>query len=362
MKSKILIVDDVEINRELLKEMLSDSYEVLEAENGQDALRIIKDEMKELKAILLDLVMPVMDGLEVLIRLKKYNITDKIPVLVISGESNAEYENKCFKYGVYDFIGRPFKANLVTKRVANMINLYAYKNELEVKVSEQTKVLRKAYDTLKEQAAELAGHNQDIIDMLGTVVEYRNLESGEHIQRVKGYTRIIAEGLSRDYPEYNLTPENIEVIVSASSLHDLGKIAIPDKILLKPGRLDEDEYEFMKSHTIRGCEILASMHTKWNKKVEKTLYEIIRHHHERYDGKGYPDNLKGDDIPISAQIVSIADVYDALVNERCYKDAYSLDEAYHMMISGECGVFSPKLMEVFRKSKKQFEDLATMEL
>ena len=194
--------------------------------------------------------------------------------------------------------------------------------------------------------------------MLGTIVEYRNLESGEHVQRVKQYTRILAEAFSRQYPEYGLTDKQIETIVAASALHDLGKIAIPDNILLKPGKLTAEEYAYMKSHTIRGCEILDEMKVEWNPEAKKASYEIIRHHHERYDGKGYPDGLKGEEIPISAQLVSLADVYDALVNERCYKDAFSPEEAFYMIVRGECGIFSPKLMEIFRMVRERFEELA----
>lgn len=357
MKDKILIVDDSQINRELLNEILCDEYDILEADNGQTALDKI-DEEKNVAAILLDIVMPVMDGFEFLTELKSKNMTDKIPVLVISGENSIQNEKKCFDYGVTDFIARPFNIDIVKKRVQNAVNHYLYKNRLEEKVEEQTAVLRRAYITLKNQAEKLEKRNQDIIEMLGTIVEFRNLESGEHIQRVKGYTRILAEKFSEQYPEYNLTKEMIETIVVSSTLHDLGKIAIPDSILLKPGRLTHDEFEYMKSHTIRGCEVLDTMQDEWDPKSKKVIYEIIRHHHERYDGKGYPDGLKGEEIPISAQLVSLADVYDALVSERCYKEAYSKEEAFHMIISGECGVFSPKLMETFRQVRRQFEKYA----
>ncbi len=358
MKNKILIVDDAELNRELLSEILSDEYDILEAENGKFALDIIRKEKDDISAILLDLVMPVMDGFEVMEVLHEEKIMDKIPVLVISGENSAQSEKKCFDYGVSDFIGRPFKAVLVKKRVQNMVKQYAYKNRLEEKVQEQTAVLRKAYQTLKHQTEILEKRNEEIIDLLGTIVEYRNLESGEHIQRVKGYTRMVAEKFATMYPEYELTKEKIERIVSASSLHDIGKIAIPDNILLKPGRLTKDEFEYMKSHTLRGCELLDSMKVEWNPEMRKVSYDIIRSHHEKYDGKGYPDGLKGEEIPISAQLVSLADVYDALINERCYKAAYSKEEAFRMIVTGDCGVFSPKLMEAFRAVREQFEQFA----
>ncbi len=358
MRNKILIVDDVEYNREILGMILEQDYTIVEADNGKTALEIVDSVKDEIAAILLDLVMPEMDGFEVLEQLNKKGLTKKIPVLIISGENSAETENRCFELGIADFIGKPFNNMIVKRRVQNVADLYNNKNTLEEKVEEQTAVLRRAYNTLKMQAEKLKSINQEIIDMLGTVVEYRNLESGEHIQRVKDYTRILAEAFMAEYPEYNLTKEKIDIIVSASALHDIGKITIPDSILQKPGRLTKDEYEYMKSHTTRGCELLDAIRGEWEPELKKVSYEIIRHHHEKYDGKGYPDGLSGDNIPISAQLVSVADVYDALVSERCYKDAYSADEAFHMIVRGECGVFSPRLMECFRKVRKQFEELA----
>lgn len=358
MKHKILIVDDAEFNRELLREMLQDEYDILEADNGQTALEVIAGQGEHINAILLDLVMPVMDGFEVLKNLGERKIIGKIPVLVISGENSSQNEKKCFDYGVSDFIGRPFNATLVKLRVRNMVNQYVYKNRLEEKVEEQTAVLRKANERLQEQAVKLEKREQDIIEVLGTIVEYRNLESGEHVQRVKGYTRILAEVFCKKYPESGLTEEKIKTIASASVLHDLGKIAIPDSILLKPGKLTREEFETMKTHTVQGCEIIESMKVEWNPEMKKACYEIARYHHERYDGKGYPDGLKGDEIPISAQLVSIADVYDALINVRCYKAAFSKDEAFRMIINGECGTFSPKLLEAFRDARTEFEKLS----
>ncbi len=362
MKNIILIVDDAELNRELLSDILCDEYEILEADNGKKALDIIEKEKENITAILLDLVMPVMDGFQVMEELREQKVTDKIPILVISGENSIQNEKKCFECGASDFIARPFNAVLVKKRVQNMVNHYAYKNKLEEKVDEQTAVLRKAYQTLKVQAEKLKRQNDEIIDILGTIVEYRNLESGEHVQRVKGYTKILAETFSTMYPEYNLTKERIKLIVDASALHDLGKIAIPDSILLKPGRLTKDEFEYMKSHTTRGAEILDAMKVDWDPELKAVSYEIIRHHHEKYDGKGYPDGLKGDEIPISAQLVSVADVYDALISERCYKDAYSKEDAFHMIINGDCGVFSPRLMAAFRAVREEYEHFAQKEL
>ncbi len=358
MRNKILIVDDSFINRELLTEMLEDEYEVITCENGLQALELMEENYNELAIILLDLVMPVLDGVGFLKALQNKPIMKDIPILVISGETNVETEIKCFDYGVFDFIKKPFDNRLVKKRIKNAVDLYMYKNNLEERVAEQTSVISEQYNLLKHQADQLAKSNVSIIEILGTIVEYRNLESGEHIQRVKSYTRILGEQLMEDYPEYNLTSKQLNVIVSASALHDVGKIAIPDSILLKPGRLTKEEFEYMKEHTTKGCEIINNIRGVWSEEYAKASYEICRHHHERYDGRGYPDGLLGENIPISAQLVAVADVYDALVNERVYKSAFSADKAFNMIINGECGTFSPKLMDCFTKCRDRFESLA----
>ncbi len=358
MKNNILVVDDAELNRDLLETILEDEFIVDTAEDGEQGMNILTEKHDQIKAILLDLHMPKMNGFTFINEMKKQGWLEKIPVLVISGERSVDIENECFELGVSDFIHKPFEPSLVKTRVKNTVDLFLYKNELEEKVELQTATLKKQYKLLQIQAKKLKKSNLRIIDILGTVVEYRNLESGEHIKRVKGFTKLLAKQLMKDYPEYGLTDHIIEVIVSSSSLHDVGKITIPDQILLKPGRLTKDEFEYMKSHTTKGCSILNSIKDIWDDEYQKTSYEICRHHHERYDGTGYPDGLKGDEIPISAQIVSIADVYDALVCERCYKDAIPKDKAFHMILNGECGIFSPKLLECFRKSREQFEKLA----
>lgn len=354
-KSLILIVDDIEINREILGEILEDQYTILFAEDGEQAVQLIEEHKTDLSVILLDIVMPVMNGYEVMNYMEKNGFMEKIPVLVISGENSVKIEKRCFDLGASDFIRKPFDNTLVRKRVQNIADLYSYKKHLEVKVEQQTGTLKRQYKLLQKQAEELQSKNENIIDILGTVVENRDLESGEHIQRVKGYTEILANEMMKSYPEYGLTKKKIKIIASASALHDIGKIAIPDNILLKPGKLTDEEFDYMKSHTTRGCEILNNIKDAWDDEYGSYSYEICRHHHERYNGKGYPDGLVGDEIPISAQLVSIADVYDALVNVRVYKDAYAKDKAFQMIIQGECGVFSPKLLEAFRKVRKDFE-------
>lgn len=357
MQNTVLVVDDMEINREILTEILGEEYRVETAENGRMALEMIEKMQGILAVVLLDLMMPEVDGFAVLEVMQEKGWIEKIPVLIISGETSVKAERKCFDYHISDFIRKPFDNALVKKRVRNVVNLFQYQRNLEDKVQEQTTVLREQNKLLRSQADKLKKSNTNIIEILGTVVEYRDFESGEHINRVKGYTRILARRLAENYPEYGLDQDKIDIIVSASALHDVGKIAIPDNILLKPGRLTDEEFACMKTHTSRGSEILQNIRNAWDDEYCKISYQICRHHHEKFDGRGYPDGLVGDDIPIAAQIVSIADVYDALVNERVYKDAFPKEEAFRMITEGECGKFNPKLLECFRIERQAFEDL-----
>lgn len=362
MRNTILVVDDMEFNRLILAEILQDEYDVIQAENGKQALEIIRNRHSELVLLLLDLLMPEMDGFEVLKILKSpewESRMEQIPVLIISSENSVNVERQCFDYGISDFIRKPFDNVLVKKRVKNIVDLFLYKSELEAKVARQTRALQNQYELLLKQANRLQESNDKIIDVLGTVVEYRNLESGEHIKRVRDFTRILARQMMMDYPEYGLTPARVETIASASALHDIGKIAIPDHILLKPGRLTDEEFECMKNHTTCGCELLNTIRDIWEDDYGEISYEICRYHHERYDGNGYPDGLKEDEIPVSAQIVSLADVYDALSSKRIYKEAYSKDVTYQMIIGGKCGVFSPKLLRCFKEVRTEFEDMIT---
>lgn len=356
MRDTILIVDDMEINREILVQILKDEYELLMAKNGKEALAAIEKYRGKLSAVLLDLLMPELDGFGVLKVMREKRWIEKIPVLIITGEKSAEAEEKCFDYGISDFIRRPFENTLVKKRVHNIVKLFQYQNQLEQKVEKQTEALQKQNILLRKQAEKLYKRNENLVDILGTMVEYRSLESGEHIRRVKGFTEILATQLMEDYPEYGLTEQQIKTMVMASSLHDVGKIAIPDSILLKPGRLTADEFEQMKQHSVKGSEIIDKLQGIWDEESRKAGYDICRYHHERYDGRGYPDGLLGEEIPVSAQVVSIADVYDALVSERVYKAAYSKEKAFDMITSGQCGAFSPKLLECFRHVRRQFEE------
>lgn len=352
MKNEIiLVVDDMEVNRELLCEMFQGSYQMMKAANGKEALKMVEQYGASIVTILLDIVMPDMDGFEVLKVLNEKKLISRIPVILITGDTSAKAEKKAYETGVADMITKPFNPPVIRRRVQNTIDLYKYKNKLERMVSEQTKVLQ-------SQAKRLRETNSKIVGIVSTIVEFRNMESTFHVKRIKGYTRILAGTVQKYYPDYGLTDEKIKIIAEASALHDIGKLIIPDSILLKPTRLVGDEFEVMKSHTTKGCELINSITEMEDEEYQKYGYEICRYHHERYDGNGYPDGLKGEEIPISAQLVSIADVYDALIHDRIYNTAVTKAKAFHMIQTGECGVFSPRILEAFKIARNEFEELA----
>lgn len=351
MKDRILVVDDMEVNRAILSTIFEGEYEVLLAEDGGQAIEIIENCGTQLSAILLDIVMPNVDGFGVLDYLDQKQYMSSVPVILITSDTSYESKRRGYELGVSDFISKPFEPDIVIRRVQNLVDLYHHKNNLEEIVEKQTREIR-------EKNEKLSAMNEHVIDMLGTIVEFRSLESGNHIYRVRSFTEILLNRLMEDYPEYGITKEQSEVIVFACVMHDVGKIAIPDSILMKPGRLTDEEFELMKTHTIRGAEIIDKIFLTDDEVFKKYCYEIALYHHEKYDGKGYPEHLKGEQIPISAQIVSIADVYDALTSERVYKAAFSYEKAYLMILNGECGVFNPKLIDCFKKAKKEFESKA----
>jgi putative two-component system response regulator len=347
LKKKILVVDDIEMNRIVLNDLFVDQFDVLEAENGLVALEKVTKYRSELSIILLDLVMPIMDGFQVLRKLNDDGTIKNIPIVLITSEDDEENILTAYGLGVSDFIRKPFNPDIVLRRVYNTIDLYSYKNYLEQKLIEQREELEKQNERIKQ-------FNLFIMDALSTTVEFRSLESGEHIKRVRLLVKYILIQMTEYYP---LSSDEIESISSASVLHDIGKIAIPDAILLKPGPLTKEEFEIMKTHTLRGCEILESLNYVQDKDYYKYCYEICRYHHERWDGRGYPDKLAGDAIPVWAQAASLADVYDALTSKRVYKGAYTHDEAVRMILAGECGQFNPKLLDSFQKIKDKLKDI-----
>lgn len=342
-KNAILIVDDAEINREILKTIFEEQYAIYEAEDGEKAISQIQKYKDEIALILLDLQMPKANGLEVLKYMNKAKLIDQIPVIMITGAATVESDVKAYELGAADIIYKPFSFAVVIRRALNIIELYEQRISIEKKLEKRTA-------QLKESQKKLEKNNEFLVNALSSVVEFRSLESGEHIKRVKTFTGIILQHLRVMYPEYNLSDEQVKLIMNAAALHDIGKIAIPDMILLKPGKLTKDEFEIMKTHTTKGCEILEKFKQDENE-FYQYCYDICRHHHERYDGKGYPDNLEGEEIPIWAQVVSIVDVYDALVSKRVYKIPYAVEEAERMILRGECGTFSPKIIDCFEKSK-----------
>lgn len=345
-RNTLLIVDDIDINREMLKFIFEEQFEIIEAEDGDMAIQLLEENSGQIALMFLDVVMPGKSGLDVLEYMVEKGYMDCIPVIIITGEASADTELKAYEYGASDIVYKPFTPKVVMRRTMNIIELFSHRIDIEKKLEKRTRQLRESREKLKR-------NNDFLINALSSVVEFRSLESGEHIQRVKYYTSVLLKYLVQFYPEYELTEENVELIVSASALHDLGKIAIPDSILLKPGRLTEEEFKEMEKHTVYGCELLEKFRQEEDD-FYRYCYNICRHHHERYDGKGYPDGLVGEDIPICAQIVSIADVYDALVSKRVYKAPYEVNEAARMIVDGECGTFSPKILDCFGLAKEEF--------
>ena len=346
MQNRIILIDPQEQNYPLLKRILSEDYVLAEITDLRKINDFLTHDTETIAAILADYPTLRSQKFTLAKVIRQNSKCDRIPLLAVCSEIPPGLGEELCKYNIAEFICAPFDPSLVKHRIQNCIRLYQYQNTMQ-----------KQHKLLKLQSDRLTKSNETIIDALGDIVEYRNVESGEHIHRVKEYTRILATEAMNCFPEFNLTQEKVSVIVTASPLHDIGKIALPDKILMKPGRLTDQEFEYIKSHTISGCEILDNMRGIWSDEYSKVCKEICHSHHERYDGSGYPDGLRGSEIPLSAQIVSIADVYDALTNERVYKDAIPKDHAFRMIINGECGVFSPKLMECLRNVRTEFENV-----
>lgn len=330
-KHTVLIVDDVEFNRSWLVDMLSGQYEVLEAENGMEAVALLEKYHTEISLVLLDIVMPVMDGFEVLGIMNRSGGISEIPVITISSETSSEYIDRAYSLGATDYISRPFDENTVQHRVQNTIMLYSKQKTLESMVAQQ--ILEKEHN------------NSIMVEILSNIVEFRNGESGQHVLNIRKITELLLHQLVRISDAYPLSPAEIGLIVNASSLHDIGKISIPEEILNKPGKLTAEEFEVIKGHSAIGAEVLGTAPYRQGEPLVKFAHDICRWHHERYDGKGYPDGLKGEEIPIAAQVVALADVYDALTSVRVYKPPFPHDQAMEMILNGECGVFNPVLLQ-----------------
>ena len=330
-KSQILLVDDSKMNRMMLKEILGGDYSILEAENGQECLEKMQAEAGNIALVLLDINMPVMDGFEVLKAMNANHTIEDIPVIMISSEDSDAAIRRSYELGASDYVNRPFDARIVYRRVTNTIKLYAKQRRLVQMVSDQIRARENNTDTL--------------VGVLSHIVEFRNGESGAHVRHIRIITELLLHRLLEISSNYSITAEQQDLIPLASALHDIGKIGIDEKILNKPGRLTPEEFEVIKTHSMLGAKMLHDLDNFAEQPLLQTAYEIARWHHERWDGRGYPDGLKGDEIPISAQLVSLADVYDALTSERCYKKAFSHEKAVQMILNGECGAFNPLLLQ-----------------
>ena len=341
-KYKILIVDDSEMNREILSSMLGDEFDILEAADGKECISVIRKHGRDIALVLLDIVMPEMDGFEVLEFMNKHEWIDDIPVIMISSEDSAASVKKAYEMGVSDYINRPFDVEVVHRRVFNTIKLYAKQRRLIALITNQV------YEKEK--------NNRILIEILSQIVEFRNGESGRHVLNVNIITGILLEQLAQITDKYNISWSDRLIITTAASLHDIGKIGIDEKILNKAGRLTPQEIEKMKEHTVIGASILENMELFKDEELVKTAYQICRWHHERYDGRGYPDGLKGEEIPVSAQVVALADVYDALVSRRVYKKSYSHEEAMKMILGGECGAFNPVLLQCLTEAQDKIKE------
>lgn len=331
IKQQVLIVDDSDLNREILSEMLNGDFRILEASNGKECIDLLEQYGTGISIVLLDIVMPVMDGYEVLRYMDRNHWIEDIPVIMISGEGSEGYVRKAYELGVSDFISRPFDMKTVYQRVLNTIKLYA----------KQRRLIKMVTDQIYERE----NNNKILISVLSHIVEFRNGESGSHVIHINKLTELLLKQLVKDTDQYDLSGSDIELIATASALHDIGKIGIDDAILNKPGRLTDEEFEIMKTHTVIGARMLEDLEVYKDQKLVRTAWQICRWHHEKYDGKGYPDGLKGEEIPIAAQVVSVADVYDALTSERVYKKAFSHEKAMEMILNGECGQFNPILLK-----------------
>ena len=330
-KQKILIVDDSEMNRAFLVDILEEQYDVIEADNGVEAISLLSKQRSDFSLLLLDIMMPEMDGFEVLAYINKYHWNDTFAVIMISADDSPANIKRAYDLGAFDYISRPFDSTIVQRRISNTMLLYARQQRLE--------------KIIAEQFHEQEKNNKLMISILSHIVEFRNGESGLHILHVNTITKYLLKQLVQLTDQYSLSKADISLISTASALHDIGKISISDAILNKPGRLTAEEFEVIKTHSMVGANMLLDLPIEQQEApLVKVATEICRWHHERYDGNGYPDGLKGEEIPIAAQVVALADVYDALTSERCYKKAYSHEQALKMILEGQCGAFNPSLL------------------
>ncbi len=344
-RSRVLIVDDAPENIRILSEVLKEKYIVMFACNGKDALRLAQG-LPAPDIILLDVIMPEMNGYEVCLGLKTSPITNHIPVLFITAQNDETEEAHGLTLGAVDYISKPFRSSLVTTRVENQLELKRYRDRLN--------------DLVHERTRELSLTHEVTIEAMATLAEWRDPETGAHIRRTQLYVQALAEHLAKS-PKYaaELTREVREMLYLSAPLHDVGKISISDNVLRKPDRLTPEEFDEIKQHTTRGKDILAASEKKLGKDSFLSIARTIAHsHHERWDGKGYPQGLVGEEIPLSAQIMSVADVYDALRSHRVYKPVMPHKDVRALIFEGRGTQFAPDVVDAFMALDAEFIRIA----
>lgn len=357
IRDKILILEENDNDRAQLVKIFQTKYKILEATTEKEGVFILKNHTASIAVILFNLTIPAKNDFQVLKQLNQKKFCSQIPFIMITSEQTASYDKKGYENGIVSYIKKPFNPDVVKQLVENVVEVFQYKLRLENVVKIQNEKLKKQNEVLTEMSEKQKNMDKVIIESLSNVVEFRNLESKQHVKRIRELSICLGNSIMKLYPEYELTSEKIELIGWASSLHDIGKIVIPDNIILKASKLNSDEYEIIKSHTTKGAEIINKSIRLDNEAFYDYAYDIARHHHEKYDGNGYPDGLKGEAISIAAQIVSLVDVYDALTSKRVYKSAYSTDKSYQMILNGQGGAFSPKLLQAFTEVREEFEKI-----
>ncbi len=355
MKGQVLIINDDKVDMAALNRAISEDYRCVLAMSVNDGVKFLADSDGDFSAVVIKLDMKPISGLRFIQIMSENNKISTMPFIVIAESDDDPDLDECFELGAVDYIAKPFTAGRIRRCVDRNISIFGKFTSLREEIDRNFEKMRVSNAELEKNNKQLNDSQSAVLEALGTVVEYRNLEDSNHVRRVKQFTEILGRNMMKSFPESGLTKEKIVIYARASMLHDVGKICIPDSIMLKPGRMTDEEFEIMRSHTTKGVELLNSISDCWDKEYASIAATICRSHHERYDGRGYPDGLKGDEIPLCAQLVSIADTYDALVSDRVYKKAYTKQVAFKMMTGGECGEFDPKVMEAFRESREEFE-------
>lgn len=348
MRNTVLIVDDDESERSALKQVFEGQYSVAEVENSREAVDYLEDFLNEVIMLLVDIHQMEEDEYRIMCYMKERDKAKQIPIFMIADKEEQDAIELGYQSGAAEIIERPFVRSIIEKRAGNVLELYGHVCYLRKEIQEETKKIQQKTEELKE-------HHEHLINILRDIITNRNVESVQHIQCVQGYTRILANQYAELYPDAGMTEEKIEMIVQAAQMHDVGKITVPDSVTGRPGRLSPYEMELLKEHTVKGSEIMKVMSEIAEDDYSRICYNVCRYHHEKYDGSGYPEGIKGDDIPIEAQIVGLADMYDVLVNATVNKEAFTPNEAFYKLIKGDCGEISSEMKECLEAARDSLE-------